>query len=417
MSASAVLSLDQTAAHLASIVGEEHIHLRGQSISVHPADAREIAEVLRFASDAGLAVTPTGGGTKLAWGNPVAAPILLALGRMTALREHSWHDMTCSVEAGSPWSALEAQLALHGQMVALDPLWPGRSTVGGIVSTNDGGALRLRYGSLRDLIIGMTVVLADGAIVKSGGKVVKNVAGYDLHKLMTGGFGTLAVVASVNFRLHPLEKHARAWTATAPDPAQLRAPLHALLDSQMIPCSVQLRLRPGECALDVRVSAVPECLDVHAARLQQLFAPLALAESNPSVWQARENLFAQPGSLMLKASLLPADLCSIAADLQQRAAADEIELAIVAQAFGLMTIALTAPADAAPDAAFVFVERLRTRLRPSGGSVVALQVPEPLRGRLEVWDCQSNALPLMREIKRRFDPHRILNPGRFVGGI
>ncbi len=413
MSSSAVVSLEQTAAHLASIVGEEHTHLSGQTISAYPANASEIAEVLRFADSAGLAVTPTGGGTKLGWGNSAAAPILLGLGRMAALREHSWHDMTCTVEAGCAWNVMQAQLALHGQMVAVDPLWPDRATAGGIVSTNDGGALRLRYGSLRDLILGMTVVLAEGSITKSGGKVVKNCAGYDLPKLMTGGFGTLAVIASVNFRLHPLEKHARAWTATAPDPAELRAPLHALLDSQMIPCSAQLRMGPQECALDVRVAAVPECLREHEVRLQQIFAPVALAEPDPSVWRARESLFAQPGALVLKVTLLPADLCSIAAELRQQAAKDQIELAIVAQAFGLMTVALTAP----PDAAFLFVERLRARLRPSGGSVVALQVPDSLRGRLEVWDCQSNALPLMREIKRRFDPNRILNPGRFVGGI
>lgn len=413
MSTSAVVSLEQTAGHLVSIVGQEHTHLRGQTIFVDPANANQIAAILRFANSAGLAVTPIGGGTKLAWGNPVPAPILLGLGRMTALQAHSWQDMTCAVESGRPWDAMQAELAAHGQMVALDPLWPGRATIGGVVSTNDGGALRFRYGSLRDFILGMTLVLADGSIVKSGGKVVKNVAGYDLHKLMIGGFGTLAVVASVNFRLHPLEKRARTWTATALDPAQLRAPLHTLLDSQMIPCSVQLRMRLQECAIDVRVATVPECLDVHATRLQQLFAPLALAESDPSVWKARENLFDRPGALILKASLLPGDLCSVAADLREQAAKHQIEVAIVAQAFGLMTIALTAP----PDAALVFVERLRARLHPSGGSVVALQVPKPLHGRLEMWDCQSNALPLMREIKRRFDPDRILNPGRFVGGI
>ena len=113
---------------------------------------------------------------------------------MNALREHAWQDMTCTVEAGCTWAAMQAELARHGQMVALDPLWPERATVGGIVATNDSGALRLKYGGLRDLIIGMTVVLADGTIAKSGGKVVKNVAGYDLHKLMTGSFGTLGVI-------------------------------------------------------------------------------------------------------------------------------------------------------------------------------------------------------------------------------
>ena len=107
---------------------------------------------------------------------------------MNALRDHAWQDMTCTVEAGCPWAAMQVGTRRHGQMVALDPLWPDRATVGGIVACNDSGALRLKFGGLRDLIIGMTIVLADGTIAKSGGKVVKNVAGYDLHKLMTGSF-------------------------------------------------------------------------------------------------------------------------------------------------------------------------------------------------------------------------------------
>src|SRR5581483_2200314 len=131
--------------------------------------------------------------------------ILLSLERMHRLREHTWEDMTCSVEAGCTWAAMQAELRRHGQMVALDPLCPERATIGGIIATNDSGGLRLKYGGLRDLIIGMTVVLADGTVAKTGGKVVKNVAGYDLHKLMTGSFGTLSVIAEVNFRLHPIE--------------------------------------------------------------------------------------------------------------------------------------------------------------------------------------------------------------------
>ena len=135
-------------------------------------------------------------------------------------------------------------------MIALDPLWPERATVGGIVSTNDSGALRLKYGSLRDLIIGMTLVLADGTIAKTGGKVVKNVAGYDLHKLMTGGFGTLGVIAEVNFRLHPFEQNAQTWTISAPPGlCSLDAPLRALLDSQMSPSCMQIRSTgEGLCA-------------------------------------------------------------------------------------------------------------------------------------------------------------------------
>ena len=131
--------------------------------------------------------------------------------------------------------------------------------MGGIVAANDSGALRLKYGGLRDLIIGMTIVLADGTIAKTGGKVVKNVAGYDLHKLMTGSFGTLGVIAEVNFRLHPVEEHARTWTVVAPRKlVRTTPPCRAAprpLDSQMTPSCVQLRVSKQECALDIRIAA------------------------------------------------------------------------------------------------------------------------------------------------------------------
>jgi len=297
--------------------------------------------------------------------------------------------------------------------VALDPLWRERATVGGIVATNDCGVLRLKYGGLRDLIIGMTVVLADGTIAKTGGKVVKNVAGYDLHKLMTGGFGTLGVIAEVNFRLHPVGAHTRTWTAVAPDTGAFDAPLRALLDSQMTPSSVQIRVQMQESALDVRIAALPECMDEHATRLQKIFGEIALKESSENVWLARQELFDADGTAVLKASLLPGDVCAVSRELQERANREGTAISIVAQATGLMTVALRST----PDAAIAVVEQLRERLRSSGGSVVLLQLPEVLRGRLDVWGCDSNALPLMREIKRRFDPKRILNPGRFVGNI
>jgi glycolate oxidase FAD binding subunit len=188
MSATTAVTIQDCLAHLVSIAGQEHTRVIGETVIVSPADVLQISNVLSFANANGIVVTPAGNGTKLNWGNPVNAGIRLDLKRMKSLREHPWQDMTCTVEAGCTWSAMQVELARHGQTVALDPLWPATATVGGVVATNDGGALRLKYGGLRDLIIGMTIVLADGTIAKTGGKVVKNVAGYDLHKLMTGGF-------------------------------------------------------------------------------------------------------------------------------------------------------------------------------------------------------------------------------------
>ncbi len=424
MTAVADITQEEALARLAAIVGPADTQLAGDAIRVAPGSTCQISEVLRFANERGLSVVPTGGGTKVGWGNPVAPEIFLSLARMNAVREHAWQDLTCTVEAGCTWAAMQAALADHGQTVALDPLWPDHATVGGVVATNDSGALRLRYGGLRDLIIGMTIVLADGTIAKTGGKVVKNVAGYDLHKLMTGSFGTLGVITEVNFRLHPVEQHARSFTFTAPFAAEFAAPLRNLLHAQLALSSAQLRADNDGCALDVRICTRPECVDDQTTRLRAIFGHLAMAESNPAVWLAREQLFASPDAALVKASMLPTQICELAADFMRSAAA--VDVSLVAQATGLATIAFSQPhvTDAAmaslvarartvPSA----VDRLRFALRRTGGSAVVLDLPQSLRSEIDCWDCHSDALPLMREIKRRFDPNLVLGPGRFVGGI
>lgn len=423
MSASAALTPEERVSQLAAMVGEEHTRLRGetaQTIEVAPGDIQQVAEVLRFAHANSLSVMPSGGGTKLGWGNTLTADIELSMKRLNQLREHAWQDMTCTVQAGSSWTAMQDALKTHGQMVALDPLCPERATVGGIVACNDSGALRLKYGGLRDLIIGMTMVLADGTIAKSGGKVVKNVAGYDMHKLLTGSFGTLGVIAEVNFRLHPVEEHRQTWTAVgtgaeaAPAASSLAEPLRMLLDSQMTPSCVQLRIVRGECALDICVAAPPECLGEYEKLIGNILGTLVIRKSGEEVWNARQQLFDDNDALVLKVSVLPTEICSLAAELHQWTAGDGTDPELVAQATGLMTVAVHSSTDAA---LLALMERLRARVSKSGGSVVALQIPGRLRGSVDVWGPDRGAFSLMREIKRRFDPGRSLNPGRFVGNI
>jgi glycolate oxidase FAD binding subunit len=417
MGTAGALTLQQGAAHLAGIVGQDHIGLRGGTIIASPGDIGQVAEILRFAYDNRLTLMPSGGETKLDWGNPVAPHIQLSMRRMSRLREHPWQDMTCTVDAGCTWEAMQVELARHGQFVALDPLWPDQATVGGIVACNDSGVLRLKYGGLRDLIIGMTVVLADGTIARSGGKVVKNVAGYDIHKLMTGSFGTLGVIAEVTFRLHPLEEHSRSWTAVAPDTrddaSSFAEALRALMDSQITPSSVQLRASRQECALDIRVAAVPECLDEIGARIHSSLRKLQVVPSEADVWGARQQAFASKEALVLKVSVVPGEICPVSSELQQWARSGDTKIAIIAQATGLMTVSI----DSAGDSARMLLERLRAHVNSSGGSVITLQVPEELRGAVDVWGPETGTMPLMREIKRCFDPGPILNPGRFVGNI
>ena len=226
--------------------------------TLSPNKVEEISAIACYASQHSLAIEIVGAATKRSWGNPVAADLLLDTTRLTRVREHSWQDLTATVAAGTPWAAMQRTLAAHHQFVALDPLWPETATVGGIVATNDSGALRLRYGSLRDLIIGMTIGLADGTIAKSGGKVVKHVAGYDLHKLMIGAHGTLGVITEVTFRLHPLPKHCQTFTVSAPQAAQLAGLMHSIHDSHLLAQALQLRGDSNGFHLDIQLSAHPD---------------------------------------------------------------------------------------------------------------------------------------------------------------
>ena len=230
-------------------------------------------------------------------------------------------------------------------MVALDPLWPERATVGGIVACNDSGALRLKYGGLRDLIIGMTMVLADGTIAKSGGKVVKNVAGYDMHKLMTGSFGTLGVIAEVNFRLHPVEEHRRTWTASGLVRSSwcggflAREPLHALWIRNDSSC-VQLRVVRDESRSTFASPAPPECLGEYEDAHPRIFRGLAISESREEVWNARQQLFDDNDALVLKVAVLPSRNMLLARNCMQWTAGDENGSGTVAQATGIMTVAV-----------------------------------------------------------------------------
>src|SRR5437879_11391269 len=187
-------------------------------IVVEAGTQEELGKVLACAGRAGLAVIPRGGGTKTGWGNPPRrADVVLSTARLNGILEHAWADMTATVQAGCKVAQFQRTLAEHGQRLALDPLWPERATIGGILATNDSGAWRARFGSLRDLIIGVTLALADGTLARSGGKVVKNVAGYDLPKLATGALGTLGIITRAVFRLHPLPRHSRTLTIRVRD--------------------------------------------------------------------------------------------------------------------------------------------------------------------------------------------------------
>lgn len=392
------------AASLAAVVGPAHVSVVDHTIAVAPENTEQVASVLQFSNENGLSVSTVGSGTKQRWGNPVDSQIILHTRRLNALLEHTWQDMTCTVQAGCTWSSMQASLAQHGQFVALDPLWPDRASVGGITATNDSGALRLKYGSLRDLIIGMTIVLADGTIARSGGKVVKNVAGYDLHKLMIGAFGTLGLMTEITFRLHSLPVDLESFTITSPAVESLGSLMLQLLDSHLNLQSMQLRTMGDIFGLDIQLSALPEVLEDQTRLLSAIAhkAQLSIQEASAESWDNRLVPFTWADAFTIKATMLPSDIPKFTSMIHNLGGS------AVTQATGIMTASL-------PVAVEQQLPQLRQQFIDAQGSLTVLQ--QPVSTNVDLWGPMPNSFPLIQKIKQHFDPNRTLNPGRFFGGI
>src|SRR5258707_14833670 len=267
------------------------------SLVVEPGNEQELAKVLKLANAAGLGVTPRGGGTKLEWGNrPAQADVILSTARLHRVIEHAWADLTVSAEAGCTIAKLQETLAKHGQRLALDALWPERATVGGVLSTNDSGAVRLRFGSVRDLAIGVTVALADGAVASSGGRLVENVAGYDLPKLVAGALGTLGVITRAFFRLHPLPKETRTISCVTGDVPEAHRLVLAIQNSKLAHSALQIC-----CGAEMqpRVHGLFEGSEAGVtAQLEQVKSMMNLAtitDAGGDAWNARQEIFSAGG--------------------------------------------------------------------------------------------------------------------------
>ena len=387
---------------------------------VSPGTEHELAAILAFANETGIAVIPRGGGTKLDWGNPPRrGGIILSTLRLNRVLEHAWADLTVTVEAGCTVQALQNKLGQHGQRLAVDALWPDRATIGGLLSTNDSGVLRLRFGGLRDLIIGVTLALPDGTLASSGGKVVKNVAGYDLPKLATGAFGTLGVITRAVFRLHPLPWAASSITCVANGIPAAQHLIALLLDSNLAYSALQIRFvstSEREISIDLLFEGTDSGRVAQIARVNSLADSIPVSEANSSVWNARENLHsaaiaASSSSVLLKISARPADAMNALADLRAMSA-NPAKLDAVVQATGLGTILLKGDADQLRS----ILEGFRKRMEGTGGSMVILGNSPATKG-LEAWGDPGDAIGVMRALKKQLDPKDTLNPGRFVGGI
>jgi glycolate oxidase FAD binding subunit len=386
---------------------------------LEPATVSEAAEQLRALARDGRAVAFMGGGTDLELGAPPARlDALLQTRRLARVVEHAPSDQIVAVEAGMTLAELQRHLAPHGQRLAIDPPLPERATVGGIVAANAFGPLRTRFGTMRDLVIGIAVVRADGVLARGGGKVVKNVAGFDLPRLFCGSLGTLGLVAEVTFRLHPLPEASATVVVPALSAADVKALSLAVLDARLEPAAVaafgdgerfRLALRFEGFAPGVRDQVDRLTGPVLAGR-----APERLeGRDEAALWAVHDGL-RRRGDVRAKATFAPASLERAAAALALLARALAGGAVILYPTVGVAFAGgdLQRVEDAAPA-----VEAARAAVRPAGGAVVLLAAPDPLRAAVDVWGPPPAALEVMRRLKRELDPDGRLSPGRFAGGI
>ncbi|MBO4273698.1 FAD-binding protein [Microbispora triticiradicis] len=411
--------------------GDEVAGVRPRWVTL-PESAEEIAAVLRACAAHDLAAVATGARTKLHWGAPPErCDVLVDLGRMDRVLEHTPGDLVVRVQAGVTTEALADALAAENQELALDVPVPG-TTVGGLLATGIAGPRAFRHGTARDLLIGITVVLADGTIARSGGKVVKNVAGYDLGKLFTGSYGTLGVIADATFRLRPLPA-ARAWvTASVARPvtetvepyvyegrtldttstdvaAALRAMVPAITESPLEPSAVEVDWPDVDGPCTVAVLLEGTAAAERAKALSALMGGTAEVTDEPPPWWGRLG-----GEILLEMRNIPSRLAgSFVGPFRAARAADVRPAVRGSLAAQVLHVAL--PPDTEPGRVAAFTGELRAHMEDEGRVVVLCASREAAR-RLDRWG-RVGALPLMRRVKERFDPGRRLSPGRFVGGI
>jgi len=390
---------------------------------VRPASAEEVAACMRVCSELSAAVVPAGRMTWLECGNPITrVEVVLTLERMRRIVEYSPPDLTATVEAGLTLDEFNSVTVRDRQWLPLDPPGFGSASLGAIAACNSSGALRLGFGTPRDYVIGLKLAHADGTRSKSGGRVVKNVAGYDMNKLYTGSYGTLAIITELTFKLRPLHERASTILVTS----ELRGPLFQLarrvLASELQPASVVLttRLSPklvasplpsdallirfvdNEQTVEHQVDWVIRAID------QNSKADLLSANEADSIWAEVADFDEQATRVRISVPLsaMPAELETALLVNAECVATADIGTGIIRMGF-----------DSDERSVVDQIKRLRANAAAAGGTLLIEKASADVRREVDAWGDAGPAAALMRTIKESFDPQSVLNPGRFVSGL
>ncbi len=390
---------------------------------VFPQNQLEIAAVIAYIHDNNGKILLCSGGSKISWGGLVQnVDVVVSIERLNQVIEHAVGDLTVTVEAGTKLADLQAILAKSGQFLPLDPASPESATIGGIIATADAGSLRQRYGGVRDLLLGITFVRADGQIAIAGGRVVKNVAGYDLMKLFTGSYGTLSAICQATLRVYPLPEASITVVLTG-NVENLTQAAKTLRASALTPAKFDLlspelvtNLRLGEgMGLIASFASLKESVKQQSVTLVEVGKQLGLHSSiytdkdEATLWQELQQQMRQTDieQITCKIGVLPAT-------------AVEVMLLLDSVSRGMSLIhALSGlgvwrcPADTT----VAEILKMRSLCQSRGGFLTILEAPIDCKQQLDVWGYSGNSLELMRKIKYQFDPKNVLNPHRFVGGI
>ena len=446
-------AVESAHAALAAIVGDEHVLSEPAACAalavggkvprhiVSPPTAECVAAVLKLAADHGLAVIPRGNGTKLAQGNPPRRyDLALSLEKLNHVWNYEPADLTISVEAGMKLGDLQNFLGRDGLWLPLDPRGGGSATVGGILATNSAGPLRLHYGSARDMVLGIKVATTERKLTKSGGRVVKNVAGYDLCRLLVGSYGTLGVIVEASLKLFPRPASRATWVLEPGMLGLARDLRKRILNSPLEPLSMVLLNgvassllqngpRAGAQGLElwIEVSGSPRVLERHAKDLAEIERSMGVPnrrvseETADSCWvrlRNYEQLFAGsfPEVMVLKATLPIASCEAFLTLAQQGVEAEEVKMASFAQV-GVGIVHLVFWGGELGTVADRLVSSARKAAVDLGGALVVEQYPTGFDGERDPWGAPDDSLEAMRKLKSAWDPKGILSPGRFVGGI
>jgi glycolate oxidase FAD binding subunit len=396
-----------------SISAMPHDH----SLPLHiPISTAELSEFVTTAHRDRTPLLVAGNSSKLDWGGIVtSATKIVSTQKLDRLIAHAVGDLTVTVETGMTLEKLQATLATAGQFLPLDPAYPAQATIGGIISTADTGSLRHRYGGVRDLLLGISFVRADGKIAKAGGRVVKNVAGYDMMKLFTGAYGTLGILTEVTFRVYPLPVASGTVILTGAV-AQLAAAVKILLASTLTPIAVdaistafsqQLEIS-NTPSLVVKFATIPASIAQQSGQLLRIGKGLGLkggmwqGEQEYQLWHGIQTGIWGTDSIGCKLGVRTTAAMELIADLDR--STDHPAKGVIHVASGIGACNLSHSNQIAP---------LRHQCESSGGFLSVLQAPIEVKQQLDLWGYRGNAVPLMRQIKTQFDPTGILNPDRY----